>query len=98
MDQKSEKEEEFGFEREGRKGTLEVPPVVIKGGSIEVEFPIEPFDAPEHGKKVKLVKHPKNTEITIIEVRDPQKNVINTYRLPANLKGKCYICIWDNSP
>ena len=98
MEQKQTNEEEFGFRREGRKGKLEVPPIIIKGGSIDVEFPIEAFDDVEHGTKVKKVKHPKNTKITVIEVRDYKKVLLNSYTLPANLNGKCFVVVWDDSP
>jgi hypothetical protein len=102
MDEK-ENGEELGFERPGRekegRGKLEVPPVIVKGGSMLIEFPAEDgFDAPEHGKKVKYVKHPKDTKITVVEVRDHKKVLLNSYTLPANLNGKCFVLVWDDSP
>jgi hypothetical protein len=99
MEKKQENEEKF--ERPGRKGKLEVPPVIVKGGSMLVEFHVAGgggFDAPEHGKKVKFVKHPKDTTITVIEVRDHKKNLLNSYTLPVSLNGKCFVVVWDDSP
>ncbi len=99
MDEKQEKVDEMAVEREGRRGRLEVPPVIIKGGSIEVEFKNEPFEDDDNHTKVKKVKYPKkDTKITVIEVRDYQKNILNTYRLPASYDGKCLIYVWDDEP
>jgi hypothetical protein len=81
----------------GDKGKLEVPPVIIKGGSIEVEFPAVDFDDGDNHTKVKRAKHPHDTKILRIEVQDYQKKPIHSYTLPTNLNGKCLIYIWDDS-
>lgn len=45
-------------EQSGAGPLEEVPPVVIKGGSILVRFPDVDFDDPDNQKKVKKVSHP----------------------------------------
>jgi hypothetical protein len=86
-----------GSKENAKKGKLEVPPVIIKGGSIEVEFKAMDFDDGDNHTKVKKVKHPHDTKILRIEVQDYQKNQIHNYVLPANLNGKCLIYIWDDA-
>lgn len=80
-----------------RKGKLEVPPVIVKGGSMNVEFPVGDFED-DTGKPIKVAKHTKNTKITVVEVRDHKKKLLNSYTLPDELKGKCFVVVWDDSP
>ncbi len=52
-------------------GTEEVPPVVIKGGSLEVRFPDVDFDDADNRTKVKKVTHPDpNIKILRVEIHD----------------------------
>jgi len=54
---------------------LEVPPVIIKGGSIGVifrerPFTIDEFDDPGTKTRVRRVSHPDNIRIFKVEIRD----------------------------
>jgi hypothetical protein len=96
MDEESRKQKESDVERKGPGGLLEVPPVIIKGGSMEVEF-FPDFDDDDNKKKVKKVKHPHDTKIVKVVIEDYHKNELNSYRIPPELHGKCLIFIVDDA-
>jgi hypothetical protein len=97
MDQQPENEGELDFEREWSKGKSVLPPLIIKGGSIAVQFPGEGYVDDEHGTKVKSVTNPEDARIATIEIRDYNKNLLNSYTLPASLNGKCFVLVWDEA-
>jgi len=78
----------------GGKGQKEVPPVIIKGGSIQVEFRDVPFDDADNHTQVNKVSHPDSTvEIGSVEIRDFPGNLLGFYKVPTNLNGKCIISV-----
>src|ERR1051326_2002212 len=49
----------------------EVPPIIIKGGSLKVRFPDVDFDDPDNHSKVKKANHPTaGIKILRVEIRD----------------------------
>lgn len=98
MEQRQEKRsEKTGVEVIFDKIKEEVPPVVIKGGSIEVEFPVDAFKNAADGSDVRLAKHPDDTrKITLILITDNMNNLLNAFTLPANLGGRCIIRVFDD--
>jgi hypothetical protein len=61
-------------------------PIIIKGGSVEIEFDPDVYKPDSNNKK----KHSNpNKKITGVEIRDEKGNVVPS--VPAN--GKCTITI-----
>jgi hypothetical protein len=84
-------------------GEAEVPPVIIKGGSLDVEHPRVAFDDPVNTTKVVLTVGPVSGSghvgrIQLVEFRHKQtKEVHGSMRLPSSLRHEdCLILIWDD--
>jgi hypothetical protein len=84
-------------------GEAEVPPIIIKGGSLDVEFPRVPFEDASTGNPVVFAIGPVTGEghvgrIALVEYRHKQtKEVIAFLRRPANLPHEdCLITVWDD--
>lgn len=76
----------------------EVPPIIIKGGSLKVRFPDVDFDDPDNHSKVKKANHPNNG-ITILRVeirdnRDGQGDKLLNYYDARDVTGKIDILIY----
>jgi hypothetical protein len=105
MAEKRTKAAEFTGEEFVRSdtGEAEVPPVIIKGGSLDVEYPRVPFDDPVNKKKVVVTEGPVNGtghvgKIQLVEFRHKKtKKVHGSLPLPSTLKHEdCLIVIWDD--
>ncbi len=82
----------------------EVPPVVIKGGSLEVQtkaqpFTITEFDDPATKTNLRVASHPnKAIKIIRVEIRDnrPTSNddLLCLYAVPAELAGQVDINVF----
>lgn len=105
MSQKREHKASQKHERFVRSdtGEEEVPPVIIKGGSLDVEFGRVPFHDPVNNKDIVLVQSPPASsagfgKITLVEFRNKvTKQVFAFMPLPTGLTHEnCLICIWDD--
>jgi hypothetical protein len=76
----------------------EVPPVIIKGGSLQVRFPDVDFDDPDNHSKVKKANHPTaNIKILRVEIRDNrdgQDDKLLCYFDARDVTGKIDIIIY----
>ncbi|MGI8565525.1 MAG: hypothetical protein ACR2LZ_03470 [Pyrinomonadaceae bacterium] len=66
-------------------------PVVIKGGSIEIEF--DDTFMPDPNAKGKKKFKDANRKITGVEVTDEHGNVLCAVTLPKSLQNKCVVRI-----
>jgi hypothetical protein len=105
--QEHSRSEKFSLQQEkfvrSDSGEAEVPPIIVKGGSLDVEFPRVPFEDASTGSPVVLAIGPVTGEghvgrIALVEYRHRQtKEVIAFLRRPANLPHEdCLITVWDD--
>lgn len=89
--------------RRSDTGEAEVPPVIVKGGSLDVEFPRVPFIDAGDGSRVVLARGPLEGpghvgQITLVEYRHKvTKEVIASHPRPAGLDHRdCLVVVWDD--